>query len=266
MEERKRRRIQMIENDLVGWQQPKNHQKREKGVFDNTTVNQDVAYRSKREAKQDENRLYAEKIEQNRQSEQENIAKKQRERDESRIRDGIQNKRAVEKVVEKTTGNKLSKEAKEKAEKSNKIVGQTEKKIQKDASLKTKKKKRSLDKGLEKNKDKEKRPTSFMERLLLIQGKDITSDLKVKGKENKKEEKIEKEVQVIQRDIENNDNKKDRKSKAQLMKELSGRSKRSITRRSVERNIQKVQKKEQVKDQVLAEQIKRRREDQRNQH
>ena len=124
MEERKRRRIQLIENDLVGWHQPKNNQKApEKGVFDNTAVNQDVAYRSKKDAKQDENRLYAEKAEQNRQAERDNIAKKQRESDERRIRDGIQNKRAVEKVVEKTTGNKLSKEAKEKAENSNKIVG-----------------------------------------------------------------------------------------------------------------------------------------------
>ena len=76
MEENKKRRIRLADNSSLVWQQRRASE--EKNVHSNTVKNDNILYRTARAAKEAEDRLYAEKAEQNRQPREISAAEKQR--------------------------------------------------------------------------------------------------------------------------------------------------------------------------------------------
>ena len=76
MEENKKRRIRLADNRSLVWQQRRASE--EKNVHSNTVKNDNILYRTARAAKEAEDRLYAEKAEQNRQPREISAAEKQR--------------------------------------------------------------------------------------------------------------------------------------------------------------------------------------------
>ncbi|MGN1079612.1 MAG: hypothetical protein ACI4TE_05510 [Alphaproteobacteria bacterium] len=83
MEENKKKRIRLADNSSLVWQQRRAAE--EKNVHSNTVKNDNVLYRTARAAKEAEDRLYAEKAEQNRQSRTVSDSEKQRREDVRRI-------------------------------------------------------------------------------------------------------------------------------------------------------------------------------------
>lgn len=76
MEENKKKRIRLVDNSNLVWQQRRAAE--EKGVHSNIVKNDNVLYRTARAAKEAEDRLYAEKAEQNRQPRAVSLSEKQR--------------------------------------------------------------------------------------------------------------------------------------------------------------------------------------------
>ncbi len=76
MEENKKKRIRLVDNSQLVWQQ--RHAAEEKSVHSNIVKNDNILYRTAKAAKEAENRLYAEKAEQNRQPKDISLAEKQR--------------------------------------------------------------------------------------------------------------------------------------------------------------------------------------------
>lgn len=83
MEENKKKRIRLTDNSSLVWQQRRAAE--EKNVHSNIVKNDNILYRTARAAKEAEDRLYAEKAEQNRQPRDISAAEKQRREDIRRI-------------------------------------------------------------------------------------------------------------------------------------------------------------------------------------
>lgn len=79
MEENRKKRIRLADNSSLVWQQRRAAE--EKNVHSNIVKNDNVLYRTARAAKEAEDRLYAEKAEQNRQPRAISAAEKQRRED-----------------------------------------------------------------------------------------------------------------------------------------------------------------------------------------
>ena len=87
MEENKRKRIRLVDNSDMVWQQRRDL---EKNVHSNIVKDDSILFRTAKAAKQAEDRLYAEKAEQNRASTEQTMADKQRKQDIRRIEEKIE--------------------------------------------------------------------------------------------------------------------------------------------------------------------------------
>lgn len=88
MEENKKKRIRLADNSSLVWQQRRAAE--EKNVHSNIVKNDNVLYRTARAAKEAEDRLYAEKAEQNRQPRAISAAEKQRREDVRQIAEKLE--------------------------------------------------------------------------------------------------------------------------------------------------------------------------------
>ena len=146
MEENKRKRIRLADNSDMVWQQRRNAQK---GVHANIVKDDSLLFRTAQAAKQAEDRLYAEKAEKNRTSNEPDLIEKQREQDVRRVEEKIDVRNKIVQQ-EKKLGMEglLSREDIKRAENSNSMVGREDplnikKKDVKGLEVETKRQKRS---------------------------------------------------------------------------------------------------------------------------
>lgn len=151
MDERTRKRIRLADNSDIVWQQRHNAQK---NVHSNIVRDDSLLFRTAKAAKQAEDRLYAEKAEQNRQSAEPNLEERQRKQDMRRIEEKIEVRNKILQQEKKLgVEGMLSREDIKRAENSNSMVGRKDplnvkKKDVKGLEGQTKRKKRSKHKLL----------------------------------------------------------------------------------------------------------------------
>lgn len=121
MDENKRKRIRLADNSDMVWQQRRNAQK---NVHSNIVKDDSLLFRTAKAAKQAEDRLYAEKAEQNRTSNEPDLAEKQRARDIRQVEEKLEVRNKILQQ-EKKLGMEglLSREDIKRAENSNSMVG-----------------------------------------------------------------------------------------------------------------------------------------------
>lgn len=121
MDENKRKRIRLADNSDMVWQQRRDAQK---SVHANIVKDDSLLFRTAKAAKQAEDRLYAEKAEQNRTSTEQTMADKQREQDVRRIEEKIEVRNKIIQQERKLGVEGLvSREDIKRAENSNSMVG-----------------------------------------------------------------------------------------------------------------------------------------------
>ena len=152
MEENKKKRIRLVDNSSLVWQQRRAAE--DKSVHSNTVKNDNILYRTARAAKEAEHRLYAEKAEQNRQPKPVSLSEKQRREDVRKIEEKLEVRKNLLNQ-ERKLGVKglLSVEDIKRAQESNRYVGKKkpldlEKKDVRGLEGTTKRKKRSKHKLL----------------------------------------------------------------------------------------------------------------------
>ena len=151
MEENNRRRIRLVDNSDMVWQQRRNA---DKNVHSNTVRDDSLLYRTARAAKEAEDRFYAQQAEQNRTSTAPDLAKRQREHDVRRIEEKMEIRNNILRQERKLGIEGTFSDADlKRAESSNNMVGRTdplriEKKAVKGMEGQTKRKKRSKHKLL----------------------------------------------------------------------------------------------------------------------
>ena len=121
MEENKRKRIRLVDNSDMVWQQRRNA---EKNVHSNIVRDDSILYRTAKAAKEAEDRLYAQKAEQNRDSTEKTLAEKQRNQDIRRVEEKLDVRNNILRQ-EKNLGieGTFSREDIRRAENSNTMVG-----------------------------------------------------------------------------------------------------------------------------------------------
>ena len=151
MEENKRKRIRLVDNSDMVWQQRRNA---DKNVHSNIVRDDSILYRTAKAAKEAEDRLYAQKAEQNRGSTERDQTKKQRDHDIRRIEEKMDIRNNILRQERKLgIEGTFSQEDLRRAESSNNLVGRKEplrieKKAVKGLEGKTNRKKRSKHKLL----------------------------------------------------------------------------------------------------------------------
>ena len=121
MEENKRKRIRLVDNSDMVWQQ---RRKLEKSVHSNIVKDDSILFRTAKAAKQAEDRLYAEKAEKNRSSNESDLAEKQRNRDIRRVEEKLDVRNNILKQERKLgIEGTFSHEDLKRAENSNSMVG-----------------------------------------------------------------------------------------------------------------------------------------------
>ena len=124
MEENKRNRIRLVDNSDIVWKQRRDA---EKNVHSNIVKDDSILYRTAKAAKEAEDRLYAQKAEQSRRSDELDLAEKQRNRDIRRIEEKLDVRNNILRQ-EKKLGieGAISREDIKRAENSNALVGRTD--------------------------------------------------------------------------------------------------------------------------------------------
>lgn len=122
MEENKKKRIRLVDNSDLVWQQRRAAE--DKNVHSNTVKNDNILYRTARAAKEAENRLYAEKAEQNRQPKPISLSEKQRQHDTRKIEEKLEiRKNLLDQERKLGVKGLLSVEDIKRAQESNRYVG-----------------------------------------------------------------------------------------------------------------------------------------------
>jgi len=151
MEENSKRRIRLVDNSDMVWQQRRNA---DKNVHSNIVRDDSILYRTAKAAKEAEDRLYAQKAEQNRESAEPDLAKRQREHDIRRVEEKMDIRNNILRQERKLgIEGTFSQDDLRRAESSNNLVGRkeplrVEKKAVKGLEGQTKRKKRSKHKLL----------------------------------------------------------------------------------------------------------------------